>query len=122
MFLVNFAAEMKKGKLTYIFGILLTVLFLGPQLYKTFHIFTDHHGHLNCEAMRSPQSGLNGENDHCPICAFQFTTFDQRQSYADQVIPFTFPKVNFEHSDTYHPLKTAFSFQLRAPPDRPVLS
>lgn len=113
---------MKKGKLTFLAMIFLTAVFIGPQLYKTFHIFTDHHGHFNCEAMQPARAGIHLHNDHCPLCAFQFTTFEYTAH--QHVDP---PAASLFVYDSAQPENVHFvpcknTFRLRAPPSQPALS
>lgn len=94
----------------------MAVIFLGPQLYKSYHIFADHHGHLNCEAMHSNDNGLNGENDHCPICAYQFAYFDKPEVFEPNFAFFSFPQFSVETIEIFHSTQPVNSNLLRGPP------
>jgi hypothetical protein len=114
-----FCTGMKKVKIIHIVVLLMAAVFTGPQFYKTIHIFTDHHGHLHCEAMAHSSSGLNSRDDHCPICAFQFAVFDNTTERPEFFVVRSFHVENHLINETDHPLKSAHHFLLRAPPSRP---
>lgn len=94
----------------------LAVVFLAPQLYKTIHLFTDHHGHLDCEAFQRKASGFNAQTDHCPICKYHFTFFDTVTDQEDQWIKISFPEKAFQQPRDFFISPPAFHFLLRAPP------
>ncbi len=94
----------------------LIILFIGPQIYKTVHIITDHHGHLRCEAMKKNPGGLNAEDDHCLLCGFHFAIFDQTEQIRLSSFQLTIP-LNFSfHKTTGKYSQPAYHYLLRAPP------
>lgn len=113
---------MKKGKFTFLAMIFLAAVFIGPQLYKTFHIFTDHHGHLNCEAMHPSKAGLNNHSNHCPLCAYHFTTFEYTAIQHVNVPAASLFVYDFARPENFHFVPCKNTFRLRAPPVQPELT
>jgi hypothetical protein len=118
MYFLFLCIEMKKRQLKYVIGFLLVASIMGPQLYKTLHVFTDHHGHLNCEALRNDDAGLNSENDHCPICAFQFAVFDQPENQSLNFSVMSYPLVKIEPAEVFHTTQIVLTYLLRGPPQQ----
>jgi hypothetical protein len=105
-----------KDMFRHIAAVFLIFIFVGPQFYKTVHIFTDHHGHLRCEAMKKNQGGLNAKNDHCLLCGFHFAIFDQTEQLRLSSFQLTIP-LNFSfHKTSGKYSQPAYHYLLRAPP------
>jgi len=107
---------MKTGLFKYFFGLLMIAIILGPQLYKTYHVVADHHGHLHCEAMHHDDDGLNSENDHCLICAFQLAVFAQPEMFTPEISINSFPQLKAETIEIFHASQLVYTYLLRGPP------
>ncbi len=105
-----------RRKISGIVAMLLAAVFLAPQLYKSLHLFTDHHGHLNCEAFQKKASGINAHSDHCPICKFHFTTFEAAKSEPENSQPVDFTESDIPLIQEYYHTWPNFYYRLRAPP------
>jgi len=105
-----------KSLYRHIAAISLATLLIVPQFYKSVHIFADHHGHLHCEAMKNSKDGLHEENDHCLLCSFQITTFDQPKPHYFPSIQPTNPTTFLFDTTAYNYSQPASHYLLRAPP------
>lgn len=96
--------------------LLLVVVFMTPQTFRTVHIFNFHHGHLDCHHSHKYQHGINPVDNHCPVCKLAFT-FYGIEEYKNVVhISVSKSAILFEKLITIYTGSHAFNYQLRAPP------
>lgn len=105
-----------KSAIRKIVAIFVIIVFAAPQLYKTVHIFMDHHGHLRCEAMKRNNGGLNAESDHCLICDFNLAIYDEPVKVHFPVTRLAIPFTTAIYAGAKSIIRPGFHFLLRAPP------
>jgi len=113
---IRFKRGMKKDILKIGMILMLLVVFMTPQSFKTLHIFNFHHGHLGCHLNHKYHDGINPVDDHCPVCKLTFTFYGTEEYKSFTYISGSKPAILIEKLIPIHTLSHSFNYQLRAPP------